>query len=575
MEDARMSHPLRKPLLVVPLLLLAGCGKKLEADLPLAYVPADTPYVLANVEPAPAALSEANFRRFQPLWKPYFAQIDAMLDAVAAKSEKDDEKRLIGYARAVLAEIRDRDTPEKWREIGFTPEAHAVLYGIGLAPVMRLELADPQAFRAMLGRVEAKTGEKLAVAKIGEQEYWRLGPADAPLSGMLALEGRQLVLALAPKGAPDATLRQLLGLDRPAKSLAASGALERLNQERGYLAYGSGYVDLTRIAQILSTPLQGSDADFARALDAKDADLDPTCRAEIAGIAAKAPRLTFGATRLDAQEQTFVTELELDPALREQMKSLAQPLPGMAADDKALADMALAVPVLKWKDFLLKQANAVTASPYRCGKLASLNTGMAELKTSLERTVPPPFSNILGLRVTLDRFALDANGMPDTKQLAMRVLIASDNPLLIVSMAQLAVPDLKDIKLATDGKPVQLPAPSALPDRKIFAASSTGALALAIGDDAEAAVGAYLAAPAGDGRMLLHLRFSGEIYGLYAQFFDKLAPKGDPQQTAFLDIQRQMYARYREWMDYGDVSVELGERGLRTAQHVRYRAPTP
>lgn len=551
-------------------LLLAACGKKADDAAPLAFVPADTPYVFASLEPLPEAALEDRFRVIQPLWKPYFAQIDAVLVEAAAKAKDDAEKQAVAGLRAVLDEVRERDSLAKWKEIGFNLQARSALYGVGLAPVLRVELADADAFRAFIGRIETKLGKPLSKASVAGQDYWRFESAEMPLYGAMAIEGKHLVLTVLPKNASEAAQKELLGLVRPDRNMADGAALAALARERGYLPQGLGYLDITRVLDRLAGEHRGTDGEFAAALQLPSTPIDATCRAEIASVGAKLPRASFGYVKFDTAEQSMRMELDLDATVRSQLAATLVPIPGMAARDDALLDFALAVPVLKWKDFWSKQADAVTSAPYQCASFAKLNESFAEMKPKLDTTVPPPLSNLLGLRFTLDKLVLGQDGMPDTAQTAGRLLVASDNPLLMVSMAQLGLPALKDLRLAPDGKPVALPSGSLPQPIPLFVAANNSALALAAGSNAEAALPAYLAAPAGDGKTLLHVRVTGDFYGLYGELIDKLMSKGMTEHKELLDLQRQMYQRYRDWMAFTDITAGVGEHGLVFDQVTRF-----
>ena len=62
------NNHLRDAALVVMLALVAACGRKVDDTAPLAFVPADTPYVFANTEPMPDA-AVANWRaQMQGAW---------------------------------------------------------------------------------------------------------------------------------------------------------------------------------------------------------------------------------------------------------------------------------------------------------------------------------------------------------------------------------------------------------------------------------------------------------------------------------------------------------------------------
>ncbi|MGH8040983.1 MAG: hypothetical protein ACREPN_02940, partial [Rudaea sp.] len=52
-----MHRAYRICLLALAASLVAACGKSVDENAPLAFVPADTPYVYANIEPMPAAVT--------------------------------------------------------------------------------------------------------------------------------------------------------------------------------------------------------------------------------------------------------------------------------------------------------------------------------------------------------------------------------------------------------------------------------------------------------------------------------------------------------------------------------------
>ena len=154
---------------------------------------------------------------------------------------------------------------------------------------MRVELSDPDAFRAMLARIEQKAGQSLATSHVGEQEVRTFG--DDKALGMLAIEGGHLVFAFALGNADEAQKRRLLGLDRPAHAIDP-GLLADFNKQRGYLPYGSGWIDTRRVVALAAAKA---------AADKADGSFDATCREEFDALAAKVPRFGFGYRALDRE----------------------------------------------------------------------------------------------------------------------------------------------------------------------------------------------------------------------------------------------------------------------------------
>jgi hypothetical protein len=540
-------------LLTLGTALLAACGKSQDTvDVPLAFVPADTAYVYANLEPMPAAVTEQWSKRMQEYWPSMFGMYDGILQQAGAKGDAES-LHFVKIARALLDELKTRDSLDKWREIGFKPDARVAFYGVGMVPVMRLELGNPAAFRAEVARIEEKLGEKLPLAKTGDQEYWQLG--NDKLAAVVAIQGTHLVATLLPPTAGDALKQTLLGITRPAQNMAASGALQTLAKQYGYSPYGEGFIDSVRLTERLSAAPTGSDAEFAKALDLPATGTDATCRAEFLEIAHKFPRIVVGAEELTTQRVRVGAQLEIESALAQQIAAAVGAAPGSGAAGAGMFDMSISLPLLKLKDFWIKQADAVGAKPFACASLVSLNDDYRQSKAKIDVTVPPPLSDLTGLRFTLDSFDMNGNAgaMPNVTG---KFLMASNNPMAALAMAQLALPTLNNFKLAADSKPASVPLPAGLVPAgapPLFAAMSDKAIAIAAGVGEDATLSAYLGAPAASSPVFVRMYFSGKIYSVMAQSFDKLKASLPAERRAQLDQQSKLFAMYEKWLRSAEI----------------------
>lgn len=556
-------------------LLLAACSHK-DKDAPLAFAPADTPYVFANLEPLPDDVLQAYQQRMPTVWKAQFGGFGELADALREKDP--DTARALD---AVAAEIGNLDTPQKWREAGIDLRGRHALYGVGLAPVARIELSDASALRALIGRIEQRMGRKLATATLDGQAYWKLG-GDSKLQVLIAIErDRQLVATLVPAQLDAPRLREVLGLRRPAKSLADADTLSDLADARGYRPYGLGYVDTTRLLARIADPHDATTVAYAQALGLGAPSADPACPTEFAAVAAQMPRVSMGYSEISAQRIDQRVDMDLAAPLRAALQKLRQPVPGMAAaGDEGMVDFALALPMLKLREFWVTQADAVAAQPFRCPTLQPLNAGFAALRQGLDRLAVPPLANVLGLRLTLDRLdpaattapAALARSTPPLPRFGARLLVASDNPVGLLGMAKMAVPGLRDLRLVADAKPIALPDQGALgANGPLYAAMDAQALALGNGADATTALPAYLAAPAGDGAVLMRMDFDGKFYGMLAKLMDEVEAQqaaaqpsaATPARRAQLERQRALFVMYAQWIRRGGVRLELSADGLR------------
>lgn len=556
-----MSPSLRSIAIATAAALIAACGKQQPAsDAPLAFVPDDTPYVYANLDALPAGLPEQWMKPLQDYWPTLFSLYDSLLQD--PKLALSDRTRRI--ATVVLNELKTHANWDRLREIGLKPDARVAFYGVGLVPVMRLELGDAAAFRAEIARIEQQAGEKLPVAKTGDQEYWQLG-AD-PLAAAIAIEGSQLVVTMLPPGGSDSLKRTLLGITRPARSMVSGGALEALAKQYGYSRYGEGYVDVVRVVERLSKPLEGSDAEFARAIGLPAiAPGDEACRREYVDIAHKFPRLVIGAEEFSAQRLRVASQLEIEPALAGRIAAASGAAPGSGAPAESVFDVAIALPVLKLKDFWLAEADAVAAKPFACPGLHGLNASFAQSKAKIDVTVPPPFSDLTGVRVSLAKLDFSSTGA--IPEVAGKLLLATTNPAAAFAMAQLTLPQLQQIKLAADGKPVALP-PDLLPVKTppVSVAMSDKAIAFATGNDQIASLPAFLAAPAANNPVFLRMHFTGAVYGWMAHSFEKMKAVLPAENQKTYDQQIKMFGIYEHWLRSNDVTLTALPNGIQMRQ---------
>ena len=502
--------------LAVAGVLLAACGHK-DKDAPLAFVPADTPYVVANLDVLDDDTRKALLAQADAQMPGQLAQLKA-----AAEDMKEKDADTANLLKAFIAELDGKSIETFAQNAGLDVKGHSAFYGLGLAPVVRFELSDPKAFDAFVGRLETAYGKKLDTATEGGVTYRKHVSAEAGTQVILAVVGKQAVGTVLPADAPQALLRQALGLDRPAKSLQDDGRLDKLAKDKGYKPWAVGQVDLVRLLPLIAS---GKDPLFAamykahqQAESAKTGEpastqpgISPACETDAARIAARVPSMSFGYTKLDPKHQDLRWDMALADDITKAFSGLKVELPGLGVDGDAPMDMTFALPVAQLRTFWSAQAEAVAAKPFGCPSLNNLNEGFAKLGQVAQQAAMPPFGDLLGLRVSLDSFEMGGEGA--TPKFTGRVLVGTVNPAGLVAMGSMASPALAQLKLSPDNKPVALPQEmTAALGQPVSVAMGEKALALAIGQGEDAKLEAMLKAPGGDAGRMSRMHISGDMY---------------------------------------------------------------
>lgn len=496
--------------------LLAACHHK-DKDAPLAFVPADTPYVVANLDVLDDDTRKALLAQADAQLPQEMAQLRSAADEMAEKDP--DLSRLL---KAMIAELDGKTIAQFAQNAGLNIKGRSAVYGLGLSPVARFELTDPKAFDAFIGRLEAAYGKPFDTATVGGQSYRKHVTVESGLQIVMAEVGKQAVAAILPADAPEATLRLAFGLDRPEKNIQDDGRLDKLAKAKDYQPWAIGQVDLARLLPLAAS---GKDPLFnaltkARAESeaaktgepvANQLKVSPACESDAVRIASRVPSMSFGYTKLDEKHQDIRWDVALADDITKAFSGMKVELPGLGAAGTAPFDITLAMPIAQLRPFWSAQADAVAAKPFACPTLTDLNEGFAKIGLMSQQAAVPPVGDLLGVRVALDSFEPgNANAMPKFNG---RILIGTSNPAGLLAMAQMAASGLQQMKLTPDGKPVPLPPEVVAPlGAPVWAAMGPKSLALAVGQGEDVKLGELLHAASGDAGQFGRLSLSGEMY---------------------------------------------------------------
>ena len=507
--------------------MLAACGHK-DKDAPLAFVPADTPYVVANLDVLDDDTRKALLAQADAQLPSQLAQLNAAADQMAIKDP--DGARLL---RALGAEFNGKNVETFAQNAGLDVKGHWALYGMGLAPVLRFDLSDPKAFEGFIGRLETAYGKKLDVANIGGQSYRKYAFATSGTEVTLAMVGKQAVISLLPADASPALLRQALGLDRPQKNLQDDGSLATLAKDKGYQKWLVGNFDLTRA---LPLAFGGKDPLFAAILKAhaqtesartgepvaNQLQTAPSCAVEAGRIAARMPTASFGYTQLDSGHQDVRFDVALAEDISKAFAGLKVAMPGLGSTGTSPFDLSLALPVTPLRTFWSAQADAVAAKPFTCPALIDLNDSFAKLGPAMQKAAIPPFGDMLGLRIALDTLAPSQNG--GFPKFTGRIVLGTSNPSGLLAMGQMMVSALAQLKVTSDGKPQPLPKDMTdMLAQPAWIAMSDKALALGVGAGEDGKLGDTLSAPTGDAGQMTRMHLSGSMYLNWLQLMEQKA----------------------------------------------------
>lgn len=542
-------------------LVLAGCGKHVASNAPITYAPADTPYLFANFKGQPADVAEAWSRVGNNGLHGRIQQLDQI-----GKFTSQKDPAVAKVLDAIQAELANVHTnKELAATLGLSQSPLYAMYGIGDVPVMRVELAAPDTFKAFWARVEKRADTAVPTATLDKQSYWVLGRADAKVHILIAIEDKQLVATLAPANASPDMLRQLLGLKKPSKD--ASDRLSDVNSRRGYSDYGSGYVDLPKL---FSNLFDGKDVvtqEFAKDLGGSLAN--PACAGEFASLARQVPLVSAGVKSATTKNVSLSIDAQLSSPLLGALTALKHPVPGMdEKPDHSMFDMVLALPLTQWQTFLQGRAKAAAEKTYQCPALQPLNK-FAGAAAHPPVQMPPEAASLMGFRLMLDQWEAGP-------QIAGRLLVASSDPAALAHKIQQTLPQFALKSIPTNGQPVAFDLPPKLQallggGNQGWIAANANAIAIGVGDDEQTKLAGTLAASAGNGDRLLRMHFDGKMYGVLGSWMGRFAAMAPPASQAQVQQQVAMFQQMGKMVASVDTDARLDDQGLHFEIDVTHR----
>ena len=491
----------------------SGAGLLASEDTILQYVPADTPYVIASVEPLPDSVMDKLEPKLDKVLASYERFLQATMQAVQAEAEKEagseaDAARISG----VFGELSSLMSVEGLREAGFDRDSTAALYGVGLLPVLRVSVSDGALFDAAMSRIEAEAGEKMPVAKIGNSAF-RYAVAD-DIKIIVATFKTQVVATVVPVTFTDDQISEVLGLSLPDTNIAEAGVLADIAKKYGYSGNYVGLVDVQKLVNTFAGEASGTDAALLALMESDSPEVSDVCKAEIRELGGIAPRIVMGYKSINDEMAETQAVVELRDDLASGLASLPAAVPGLGGDKGGLMSFGLSMDVQAARDFYEARLDAIEADPWQCPQFAEMQMGIAAGRAALQQPVPPMVYDFKGFLAVIENLeGLDlASSMPPTS-IDGRMLLAMDNAPALLAMGAMMSPELAGMNIEPNGEPVPFNMPQmAMIASSVFVALQDNGLALSFGDGMENGLNGMLNADAADNGTFLSFSMDAGRY---------------------------------------------------------------
>ena len=452
-----------------------------EQPAMLSYIPANTPLLLVsgiNPDQYPA--------KYQKVMQSNMEGAAKYLEVFVKQAMESADKKYAEVAEAlaeeageeggeVAAEPTEKDLMakkamafmDKWliqdnfSKVGLKAgETQIAMYMVDLFPVIRIKLSADNQMDAMLADMQQEFEVPMTMTDVNGIKVREI--AADKLTILMATDGEYLTVSGAPAVIKDQMVGQLIGAEKPARSLADDRSLmDQVKQAHGYTTDDLLVLDVQALADYFINPAK-HDSALLNFMQVEDNMLSAVCKAELTAMIGKAPRMVAGNKSLtdDTIHGTFVWEM--DAELSQDMAAMAGRIPH--GNSEAAFTFGMSFDLMGAKDMALKYATAVANEPYACEHLAPMNQQATEMQAKLSQPIPPFVGNFKGFNISLDELKLNlananlANPDPNEmiESLKTQIFLAVDETEALMGMAQMMMPQLQGMDLKTDGSLITL-----------------------------------------------------------------------------------------------------------------------
>jgi hypothetical protein len=451
----------------------------------LVNVPADTPYLIAQLAPM-----SQDFRDRM------FAQADAKIEEAMKMMEKlpadFDRSTLPAWIRVAFAwmdELKGKDAKRWSRELGLDTNQAFALYGIGIWPVARIGVNDPVKLHQTIAHILAKANVQTQERELRGKKYW-VFPIEK-FSVAVAVIDKEMVLTIVPTTALEAALPKVLGLEKPAHSLGETDTLGASLAHYKLLPQAVFVVDVRALASRFTK------ADATNPLEAPLAQatgpVTQACRDDIGRFVEVVPRLFGGYHHLDAKLMDFSLVAEMPPVLVKRLGRLSVPVPGVTAGINGHPIFALGIAAKSDElvSLMKELVKSLRERPMRCDWFNGLNMMAEELAPELDSPAMTQFKGLDGGTAVLDDMDIDRRYGEGT------ITLVGASAAERMEAALHFVPGFANATLSTMGPAMEIPLGllGVPPEMTAHLLARPQRAALAVGPGSEKIVNAVISAP--------------------------------------------------------------------------------
>lgn len=446
-----------------------GSDNQFKKDTALTYIPSETALFSGQLTPFPIktyvnSLSEADKAATAELFE------DLSTD------NNQQVQFLADLSTAYMSSLENGDTfIQTW---GLAEAVNGYFYTLGAIPVIKVDMADANAFWRQLDKAEKSSGmthHKGILQGVSYRQY-AFGDEEQTLDMIVAVNHNRLIITFNTDLNDDDLLNVALELSPASQSLFDAKTIETIIEKYSFSESSISFINHESLIKGFTTT-EGNRLARQLARYAKNEGEDvfsefkqENCRVELQGIAANWPQTVMGLKGYSVTDESSM--FDLTTVIESKNAVILGALSGMKGFiphyvshlDGAVAALGLGLDASQISSSLADIWDNILTPEYQCESLRQFQQQLAQSDPAMIGMMTGMAQGVMGASASLLDYKLtEGDDGAVLKRLDAIASISSDDPALLFNMAKMFAPALADVTLPTDGSAVDITHALALP----------------------------------------------------------------------------------------------------------------
>ena len=435
----------------------------------LNYIPENTVIFSGQLAPFPVK------RYINSMTNTYSDSPNDMMTAIYEDDNYDPTNTRLNFflnlAQSYLENMQDADA--FMTTFGIAEEIQGYVYTLGIIPVFKMDVINPDAIWALLDKAELKSGFTHEQRQIKQREYRAYMLTDETDQEQLELiisQHDNLLTVTFNIGLNESLLLEnALGITPVEQSLANSNILDDIIEKHNFISSSIGYINHKAVIQAITSPSESLlGQHIAKLIQPQDKNhlqiyQQPQCQMELNSIANNWPRTVFGFRQFDINDDKTIFDMSIviesnNQTILSALTQLTGFIPEYVNDlNNTILSFGIGLDVGSLSPVINNIWYELQQPAYTCPPLQQMQSAIQQNNPAMLGVMTAMANSIKGVSAAIIDYSLDENESEMTiKSLDAIISLSANDPRALFNIISTFRPELADVKLPADGNVVAL-----------------------------------------------------------------------------------------------------------------------